>query len=172
MNEAHYNLLGSQVHFDYFSVDFDEEHSAFYGGVLNDQVRTQKCNSNVVSYEKNCFFCDSKFYQFTPVSHRWNLCLRPYQRYFPCTKESRTPPQGELVYQIEKTRDGKSFFCSVVLVGHSLGGLIGKALFTLPGFPAAQVVAFFSSSFLLFFIVDPRRLPGCTGPILTFDVAN
>ena len=27
-----------QVHFDYFSVDFDEEHSAFYGGVLNDQV--------------------------------------------------------------------------------------------------------------------------------------
>ena len=28
----------SQVHFDYFSVDFDEEHSAFYGGVLNDQV--------------------------------------------------------------------------------------------------------------------------------------
>ena len=27
-----------QLHFDYFSVDFDEEHSAFYGGVLNDQV--------------------------------------------------------------------------------------------------------------------------------------
>merc|ERR1719376_495941 len=23
-----------KVHFDYFSVDFDEEHSAFYGGVL------------------------------------------------------------------------------------------------------------------------------------------
>ena len=32
-----------------------------------------------------------------------------------------------------------SCFYSVVLVGHSLGGLIGKALFTLPGFPAAQV---------------------------------
>ena len=31
-------FLHSQVHFDYFSVDFDEEHSAFYGGVLNDQV--------------------------------------------------------------------------------------------------------------------------------------
>ena len=31
-------FLCSQVHFDYFSVDFDEEHSAFYGGVLNDQV--------------------------------------------------------------------------------------------------------------------------------------
>ena len=33
-------------------------------------------------------------------------------------------------------------FYSVVLVGHSLGGVIGKALFTLPGFPAAQVLAF------------------------------
>ena len=32
-----------------------------------------------------------------------------------------------------------SCWYSVVLVGHSLGGLIGKALFTLPGFPAAQV---------------------------------
>ena len=32
-----------QVHFDYFSVDFDEEHSAFYGGVLNDQVDLCKC---------------------------------------------------------------------------------------------------------------------------------
>ena len=27
-----------KVHFDYFSVDFDEEHSAFYGGALDGQV--------------------------------------------------------------------------------------------------------------------------------------
>ena len=27
-----------KVHFDYFSVDFDEEHSAFYGAVLDGQV--------------------------------------------------------------------------------------------------------------------------------------
>ena len=61
MNEAHFDLPGSQVHFDYFSVDFDEEHSAFYGGVLNDQVRTQKCYSCVVSYEEIVFFVIKSF---------------------------------------------------------------------------------------------------------------
>ena len=159
MNETHFNLPGSQVHFDYFSVDFDEEHSAFYGGVLNDQVRVQNCFSYIVSYERIVFLCDSKFYYFTPVAHRWHLCLRPYQRYFPCTKESRTPPQGELVYQMKKNSRWQIFFCSVVLVGHSLGGLIGKALFTLPGFPAAQVVAFFSSFFLHFLLFTPPSSP-------------
>ena len=63
MNESHYNLPGSQVHFDYFSVDFDEEHSAFYGGVLNDQVRVQNCYSYIVSYER-IVFCVIQFFLF------------------------------------------------------------------------------------------------------------
>ena len=39
-----------QVHFDYFSVDFDEEHSAFYGGVLNDQVKTFASAHHTVAF--------------------------------------------------------------------------------------------------------------------------
>jgi len=77
-----------KVHFDYFSVDFDEEHSAFYGGALSDQVEYV----------------------------------------------------GESVAKILSLYKGKaSTPTSVVVIGHSIGGIIAKALFTLEGFPAAQV---------------------------------
>jgi glycosylphosphatidylinositol deacylase len=77
-----------KVHFDYFSVDLAEEHSAFYGGVLDGQV------------------------EFVSEAIAKILSLYPAKQGAPN---------------------------SVVLIGHSLGGVIGKALFSLPGFPAAQV---------------------------------
>eukprot|EP00092_Neocalanus_flemingeri_P010254 GFUD01011050.1.p1 GENE.GFUD01011050.1~~GFUD01011050.1.p1 ORF type:complete len:1057 (+),score=343.38 GFUD01011050.1:48-3218(+) len=79
-----------KVHFDYFTVDFGEEYSALYGGVLQDQV---------------------KF-----VSHSIERILQLYR--------GRKPGQGPT---------------SVVLVGHSLGGLIAKALFTEPEFSPSLV---------------------------------
>jgi len=72
-----------KVHFDYFTVDFGEEYSALYGGVLQDQVMF--------------------------VSHCIEKILQLYQ--------------GRAVGKVPT---------SVVLVGHSMGGLIAKALFTEP----------------------------------------
>lgn len=76
-----------KVHFDYFSVDFDEEYSALYGAVLQDQA------------------------QF--VAHCVEKILGLYVG---SSTKAKSPPS------------------SVVLVGHSLGGVIAKSLFTDPNF--------------------------------------
>ncbi|XP_059179650.1 GPI inositol-deacylase-like [Physella acuta] len=73
----------TNVHFNYFVVDFDEELSALYGGVLRKQ---------------------------TEFVH---LCLKK-------------------ILSLYNTNQHKPD--SVVLVGHSMGGLIARALFTLPEF--------------------------------------
>ena len=79
-----------KIHFDYFTVDFDEEYSALYGGVLQNQVEF--------------------------VSHSIQKILQLY-----------------------KGRKGGQAPTSVVLVGHSLGGLIAKAVLAEPSFPASLV---------------------------------
>eukprot|EP00090_Calanus_glacialis_P013911 TRINITY_DN2253_c0_g1_i7.p1 TRINITY_DN2253_c0_g1~~TRINITY_DN2253_c0_g1_i7.p1 ORF type:complete len:1052 (-),score=349.76 TRINITY_DN2253_c0_g1_i7:167-3322(-) len=79
-----------KIHFDYFTVDFGEEYSALYGGVLQNQV------------------------QF--VSH-----------------------SIEKILQLYRGRKGGQVPTSVVLVGHSLGGLIAKAVLTEPSFSPSVV---------------------------------
>ena len=78
-----------KVHFDYFAVDFAEEMSALYGGVLNQQAEF--------------------------VRHAISAILRLYPA---------------------KAGKGPS---SVVILGHSLGGLIGKGLFLDTDFNPALV---------------------------------
>ena len=77
-----------EVHFDYFSVDFNEEFSALYGGSLSRQS----------DFVAAC------------VDH----ILSKYER------AARRPK-------------------SVVLVGHSIGGLIAKSLFARPNFKTEKV---------------------------------
>ena len=71
-----------KIHFDYFSVDFEEEWSAFYGGTLEQQTK---------------FVC-----------HSINRILDIYRS------------------------NGNNNVRSVVLVGHSMGGLIAKAVMMYP----------------------------------------
>jgi len=80
-----------KIHFDYFTLDFDEEYSALYGGVLQNQV------------------------QF--VSHSIEKILSLY-------------------------RGKKQAPTSVVLIGHSLGGMIAKAVLAEPNISptAVQVI--------------------------------
>lgn len=77
-----------RLHFDYFSVDFNEEFSAIYGGVLEDQ---------------------SSF-----LAHCVDMILSLY----------------------EDTTKGPR---SVVIIGHSIGGLVAKSLFWRPEFKADKV---------------------------------
>ena len=70
-------------HFNYFTIDFDEDFSGLYGGVLMDQV-------NFVY-----------------------ICLRHISRLY-----ERKGPGSD----------------SVILIGHSMGGMIARALFTLENF--------------------------------------
>jgi glycosylphosphatidylinositol deacylase len=76
-----------KVHFDYFTVDFGEEYSALYGGVLENQA------------------------QF--VAHSISHILQLYRKH--------TPPT------------------SVVLIGHSLGGLLAKAVLVEPNISPSMV---------------------------------
>ena len=80
------------IHFDYFAVDFGEELSAVYGGVLDDQS------------------------SFTALAVKKILQMYPDSK----TKKG-TPPS------------------SVVLIGHSIGGVVAKAVFTEPDFDSSQV---------------------------------
>ena len=83
----------NSIHFDYFAVDFGEELSAVYGGVLDDQS------------------------SFTALAVK--KILHMYQD----SKSKRgTPPS------------------SVVLIGHSIGGVVAKAVFTEPEFDSSQVM--------------------------------
>ena len=80
------------IHFDYFAVDFGEELSAVYGGVLDDQS------------------------SFTALAVKKIL-----QMYSDSKTKKGTPPS------------------SVVLIGHSIGGVVAKAVFTEPEFDSSQV---------------------------------
>ena len=80
------------IHFDYFAVDFGEELSAIYGGVLDDQS------------------------SFTALAVQKIL-----QLYSDSKAKRGTPPS------------------SVVLIGHSIGGVVAKAVFTEPDFDPTQV---------------------------------
>ena len=80
------------IHFDYFAVDFGEELSAVYGGVLDDQS------------------------SFTALAVKKIL-----QMYSDSKTKRGTPPS------------------SVVLIGHSIGGVVAKAVFTEPDFDSSQV---------------------------------
>ena len=84
------------IHFDYFAVDFGEELSAVYGGVLDDQS------------------------SFTALAVKKILQMYPDSK----TKKG-TPPT------------------SVVLIGHSIGGVVAKAVFTEPDFDSSQVTMIF-----------------------------
>ncbi|XP_035828365.1 GPI inositol-deacylase isoform X2 [Aplysia californica] len=77
-----------RAHFNYFVVDFNEELSALYGGVLDKQTEF--------------------------VHH----CLKKILSFY---SGAKSPPS------------------SVVLVGHSMGGIIARALFTLPDFDSSMV---------------------------------
>ena len=79
-----------EVHFDYFSVDFNEEFSALYGGSLSRESDfVAACVDHILSKYK----------------------------------------------MVEAERRPKS----VVLVGHSIGGLIAKSLFARPDFKTEKV---------------------------------
>ena len=73
-----------KYHFNYFTIDFNEEYSALYGGNLNDQAD---------------FVAE-------------------------CVKKILT------LYQVKTKSPPKS----VVLIGHSIGGMVAKALFSRPDF--------------------------------------
>ena len=81
------------IHFDYFAVDFGEELSAVYGGVLDDQS------------------------SFTALAVSKVLTL------YADSKSSRGAPPS-----------------SVVLIGHSIGGVVAKAVFSEPEFESSQVI--------------------------------
>ena len=81
------------IHFDYFAVDFGEELSAVYGGVLDDQS------------------------SFTALAVSKILTL------YADSKSSRGAPPS-----------------SVVLIGHSIGGVVAKAVFSEPEFESSQVI--------------------------------
>ena len=83
------------IHFDYFAVDFGEELSAVYGGVLDDQS------------------------SFTAQAVKTILQL--YSK--PSNSKAK---RGALP-------------SSVVLIGHSIGGVVAKAVFTEPDFDSTQV---------------------------------
>ncbi|CAL1542828.1 unnamed protein product [Lymnaea stagnalis] len=78
----------TKAHFNYFAVDFNEELSGLYGGVLTKQ---------------------------TEFVH---ICLKKILSLY---------------------KHGSHQPTSVVLVGHSMGGLIARALFTIPDFDKSQV---------------------------------
>ena len=83
------------IHFDYFAVDFGEELSAVYGGVLDDQSSfTALAVSKILT-----LYADSK------------------------SSRGATPS-------------------SVVLIGHSIGGVVAKAVFSEPEFESSQVIEF------------------------------
>ena len=84
------------IHFDYFAVDFGEELSAVYGGVLDDQS------------------------SFTAQAVKTILQL--YSKPSSNSKVKR----GALP-------------SSVVLIGHSIGGVVAKSVFTEPDFDSTQV---------------------------------
>ena len=92
------------IHFDYFAVDFGEELSAVYGGVLDDQS------------------------SFTALAVSKILTL------YADSKSSRGAPPS-----------------SVVLIGHSIGGVVAKAVFSEPEFESSQVI-----EFCLFFKSSPN----------------
>ena len=92
------------IHFDYFAVDFGEELSAVYGGVLDDQS------------------------SFTALAVSKILTL------YADSKSSRGAPPS-----------------SVVLIGHSIGGVVAKAVFSEPEFESSQVI-----EFCLFFEHSPN----------------
>ena len=92
------------IHFDYFAVDFGEELSAVYGGVLDDQS------------------------SFTALAVSKILTL------YADSKSSRGAPPS-----------------SVVLIGHSIGGVVAKAVFSEPEFESSQVI-----EFCLFFEHSPK----------------
>ncbi|XP_014678246.1 PREDICTED: GPI inositol-deacylase-like isoform X2 [Priapulus caudatus] len=82
------NDMGHKWKFNYFTVDFNEELSGLYGGVLKDQTKfVQQCIKHILAL------------------YAWKSA----------------PPT------------------SVILVGHSMGGLIPRALFTLPSFNPQHV---------------------------------
>lgn len=88
----HIIVFQYKLHFDYFTVDFNEEFSAIHGGSLEDQT------------------------QF--VAHCVERILQLYQS--PSANQKFMPQ-------------------SVVLIGHSIGGVIAKALFTNPEFDPFKV---------------------------------
>ena len=94
------------IHFDYFAVDFGEELSAVYGGVLDDQS------------------------SFTALAVSKILTL------YADSKSSRGAPPS-----------------SVVLIGHSIGGVVAKAVFSEPEFESSQVI-----EFCLFFKSSPNNI--------------
>lgn len=80
--------VGLKHHFNYFSVDFDEDLSGIFGGVLQEQTEFAR------------------------------LCIT---RILGLYTKATNPPT------------------SVVLIGHSMGGIIARALFSLPNFDVKQV---------------------------------
>ena len=105
------------IHFDYFAVDFGEELSAVYGGVLDDQS------------------------SFTALAVSKILTL------YADSKSSRGAPPS-----------------SVVLIGHSIGGVVAKAVFSEPEFESSQVIEFclfFKSSPNINMVILQYRVESC-----------
>ncbi|XP_048389992.1 GPI inositol-deacylase isoform X2 [Stegostoma tigrinum] len=80
--------IHNKFHFDFFSVDFNEELVALYGGSLEKQT---------------------KFV---------HACIKVILKLY---------------------KDQKDAPCSVAIVGHSMGGIVARALFTLPNFKPALI---------------------------------
>ncbi|ESP03848.1 hypothetical protein LOTGIDRAFT_110439 [Lottia gigantea] len=94
--------IKNKIQFNYFSIDFNEEFSGLYGGVLKDQTEfVNECIKKILSFYKS----------------------------------SKSPPS------------------SVILVGHSMGGVIARALFTLSEFNINHVNTIITQS-------TPHQSPG------------
>ncbi|MGH0139998.1 UNVERIFIED_CONTAM: hypothetical protein FKN15_021678 [Acipenser sinensis] len=97
--------MDSRFHLNVFTVDFNEELVALYGGSLQRQTK----------FIHECIRAILKLYK--PVLCRWLLAVcNPLVLRVVCWQDQAAPPS------------------SVAVVGHSMGGIVARALFTLPKF--------------------------------------